>query len=592
MRMMWMVALLVACGEGDDKDPTDGTTALDTETTDTETSDTETSDTGTTDTGPFDADGDGFVASEDCNDDDGTVYPGASDFVGDDVDQNCDGLDGVDGDADGSASQASGGLDCNDGDDAVHPMAADDDVDGVDQDCDGVDGVDGDGDSHASEASGGADCNDGDEDCDGVDGVDDDGDGYASEASGGVDCDDEDAVVYLGARDAVGDGIDQSCDGIDGLDGDRDGYASLGSGGEDCDDSDAATYPLAYDPWYDGIDQDCAGNCDWDQDGDGALELTAVVSDDDLCDTAAGPGVRWTDDCNDLDPSVAFSPLDERYPEPGAVEVSVLAPVYVVLDDGDPTAALTVEGPTGPVAGTVRSEADGELLIFEPDAPLDPGTTYTATLDESACGGITWTFETGGDPVSVVLDGSTYVVELDSGRWVEPFDVGELLGGIVDDSLLIGVPSAGPGGIELVVAGHDSGGQDRCVVTADLGTTWSEPDFTGDVAGPVAGGDWLLATDVALTGSFSSDGSTIYGMTLQAEIDTRAMVDAIGGGTDDSVCTLLWSLSADAVCEECSDGTGAFCVDVYAVDVTAELLPGVSVFDRTEADILADPACP
>lgn len=44
---------------------------------------------------PVDADGDGFVAGAgfDCNDADPAINPGATDIVGDGIDQNCDGLD-------------------------------------------------------------------------------------------------------------------------------------------------------------------------------------------------------------------------------------------------------------------------------------------------------------------------------------------------------------------------------------------------------------------------------------------------------------------------------------------------------------------
>jgi hypothetical protein len=50
------------------------------------------------------------------------------DLLGDGVDQNCDGLDGVDFDGDGHASTESGGLDCNDGDVDVFPGAPDEGV--------------------------------------------------------------------------------------------------------------------------------------------------------------------------------------------------------------------------------------------------------------------------------------------------------------------------------------------------------------------------------------------------------------------------------------------------------------------------------
>ena len=45
-----------------------------------------------------DADEDGFSSAcgdVDCDDKDSTVYPGASDALGDGIDQNCDGVDGI-----------------------------------------------------------------------------------------------------------------------------------------------------------------------------------------------------------------------------------------------------------------------------------------------------------------------------------------------------------------------------------------------------------------------------------------------------------------------------------------------------------------
>ena len=47
------------------------------------------------DTGPFDAAGDGVFTPDDCLDDNADAYPGAEDPPGDDVDADCDGLDGL-----------------------------------------------------------------------------------------------------------------------------------------------------------------------------------------------------------------------------------------------------------------------------------------------------------------------------------------------------------------------------------------------------------------------------------------------------------------------------------------------------------------
>jgi len=135
------------------------------------------------------------------------------DEVGNDEDENCDGVDGVDGDGDSWPSEASGGSDCDDDDDAVYPGADDDVGDDVDQSCDDIDGMDA------------------------------DYDGFASEDSGGDDCDDEDDTVNPGAPDPVGVDGDTNCDLTDGVDADGDGYASIASGGDDCDDSNPDANP-------------------------------------------------------------------------------------------------------------------------------------------------------------------------------------------------------------------------------------------------------------------------------------------------------------------------------------------------------------
>ncbi len=61
----------------------------------------------------------GACGGSDCDDALAARHPNADDTVGDGIDENCDGADGVDADGDGRASIASGGNDCNDADPAV-----------------------------------------------------------------------------------------------------------------------------------------------------------------------------------------------------------------------------------------------------------------------------------------------------------------------------------------------------------------------------------------------------------------------------------------------------------------------------------------
>ena len=166
----------------------------------------------------------------DCDDQVTAWHPGASDAVGDGVDQNCDGADGVDADGDGHAALWSGGDDCDDKAPQTWPGHADQVGDGVDQSCDGVDGIDG------------------------------DADGYASVASGGQDCDDALPSVHPNAPDSLGDGVDQDCDGADG---------HFCTGPADCVDGDPCT---------DDVCVSETGQCHW--------PLNAAPCDDgDACTT-------------------------------------------------------------------------------------------------------------------------------------------------------------------------------------------------------------------------------------------------------------------------------------------------------------------
>jgi hypothetical protein len=214
----------------------------------------------------------------------------------------------IDNDLDGWVAVAGGGTDCNDNDASIYPGATEICGDGIDSNCDGdlVDGFpDTDGD-------GTLDCVDTDDDNDGTLDVND--------------CAGLDATIFPGALETVDDGIDQDCNGFDtvtcfvdlDLDGAGGGGTTLNVLGnctdpglaplnDDCDDSDPALYPGALEIADDGIDQDCDGfdlvGCFLDFDLDGYGSTTPAANPAGNC---VDPGYSVTsDDCDDTDPLVS-----------------------------------------------------------------------------------------------------------------------------------------------------------------------------------------------------------------------------------------------------------------------------------------------
>ena len=245
--------------------------------------------------GEADFDGDGASDSSDCRPSDPTAFPGATDPWGDGVDQNCDGVDGLDFDEDGWASAATGGPDCDDTDAGVHPGATEIPDNDVDENCDGeIVWCDLDGDGAVAIVCGGADCDDFDSLCRSeADCTDGDADGFVLCAG---DCDEQDATVYPKAEELC-DGLDNDCDGelpANEADADGDGVSACAG---DCDDDAASAYPGAEET-CDGLDSDCDGVVPADE-GDGDGDGDPACSDCDDADPLRGTNLPEA--CDGLD---------------------------------------------------------------------------------------------------------------------------------------------------------------------------------------------------------------------------------------------------------------------------------------------------
>ncbi len=261
------------------------------------------------------------VGGDDCDDNEGTIYPGAPELCDGQI-NNCntsslpsnESDDDTDfyvectidsGGWDGSSSVI-GGDDCDPSDGNDYPGASETVANGDDEDCDGFDDCyddsDNDGEGTTSViTSNDLDCSD------------------TGESSTDSDCDGTDGTVYTGANELC-DGQINDCDTSslpsDEDDGDSDTYVECtidsggwdGSssvvGGDDCKPADGTIYPGASETVADGIDQDCDAfdDCYDDSDGDDEGTTTVITSNDLDCNDT---GEASTDtDCDGTDGTV------------------------------------------------------------------------------------------------------------------------------------------------------------------------------------------------------------------------------------------------------------------------------------------------
>ena len=82
------------------------------------------------------------------------------------------------------------------------------------------------------------------------------------------------------------------------------------------------------------------------------------------------------------------------------------------------------------------------MVYFTPNAPLQPSTAYVANLTYCgsetpvAVGFSTSDLGTAADDVTV-FEGKTYSLDLSSGNFVQPAGVGDLIGGLLENNILV-----------------------------------------------------------------------------------------------------------------------------------------------------------
>jgi hypothetical protein len=311
--------------------------------------------------------------------------------------------------------------------------------------------------------------------------------------------------------------------------------------------------------------------------------LVACGGDKDGEDTGAG----------DTDVVQCANSIASQIPAAESTDVYYKSDIRVTLAAEDPDATIVVTDASGAeISGSTT--VDGTTLVWTGD-DFAPSSTVTVTVNYE-CGETPYTLTTSdvGTPTTVDLIGKVYSLDLTTGVWLEPENVGAILGTFLEDTEIFVTPTAIAGGQITMLGGIGAGGvQDLCSPTIPFpAANWTDPYFeltapqlTLDVAGVVVNID-----DLDLSGAFASDGSRIQGTVLKGSIDTRPLVPLLAeGGADDAVCVLAGTLGVS--CLECGDGSGPFCLSVWVDNIAAGEVAGGTLVPRVQADIDADPSC-
>jgi hypothetical protein len=257
----------------------------------------------------------------------------------------------------------------------------------------------------------------------------------------------------------------------------------------------------------------------------------------------------------------------------------------VELSDDDDTATLSLQDEAGAdVAGDFAM--DGDMLWFTPAEPLMSNSSYTAMLNY--CGSedaVSIAFTTsalgaevdgGGDG----LIGHTYAVDLSSGNFVQPAGVGDLIGSMLENNILLSVTSTDGGDMSMRGALSEAGNsnQDYCTQTLDSfpSADFSEnPYFEIDAPEGIdlsVSGMSISIDSLFISGTFAQDASYFGGAELKGELDARTLgpllEELVGSADPEEICGLLVGFGIS--CESCSSDGEMYCVTLEVNQLVAE----------------------
>ncbi len=270
---------------------------------------------------------------------------------------------------------------------------------------------------------------------------------------------------------------------------------------------------------------------------------------------------------------------------------------HLAVPDAGMSLAVT-DSSGAEVAGTWTPE--GTYYWWQADGALTAGETYTATLDWQ-CGQDVRTFtvrsDLGAETDAAALAGRTWALDLRTARGVHPLGIDEVLQELIQFDLLVGVSASDGVTLEWMAAVADeSGAQDACTPSIDIPASdlAGNPDVavTSDLLPIEVSGSTLEIAGMLLTGTFTADGSTMEGVTIGGNVDTRPLAGVLteeDDGDPNAVCELFGN-NFNIRCTDCPDGSGTYCIDLV-LDTISAPETGAALAVISDEDVAGNADC-
>ena len=262
--------------------------------------------------------------------------------------------------------------------------------------------------------------------------------------------------------------------------------------------------------------------------------------------------------------------------------------ISVELSEADEAAYIALFDANGSsIAGT--SAHSGTQITFTPDRPLLPSHSYQVQV--SYCGSpepVSYTVQTSdlGEPLrdgTSSLIGKTYLVDVSSGRVLEPLGVGDLLQGLLQNTFLITVKDVVQDRLEVRVAltEAESEKQNFCVPSMeefpriDVSESSYISVVENDIPINIAEHNFVLH-DLVASGTISPDGLYLGEIEVEGMLDLREVapiVQELGVTVEDaeSFCDVLDGF--DSACQPCPTDAQPYCLAIVVDKIKANEQP-------------------